>query len=252
MVEAQRRASESTIDPAEVSRFAAMAKEWWAPHGKMRPLHKLNPVRIAFVRDLACETFNRSPRKLDCLSGLRILDIGCGGGILSEPLARLGGKVVGVDPAAENIEVAKTHAEQSGLQIDYRAATAEALADAGERFDIVIASEVVEHVADLPLFMKRTAEMVKPGGLMFVTTINRTMKSFALAIVGAEYILRWLPVGTHNWDKFVMPEELRDAFATNAMTEIDRGGMIFNPLSGEWRRGFDTDVNYMIAAKKAA
>jgi 2-polyprenyl-6-hydroxyphenyl methylase/3-demethylubiquinone-9 3-methyltransferase len=252
MVEARRKPQDTTIDPAEVSRFAAMAKEWWAPDGKMRPLHKINPVRIAFIRDLACETFEKSPRKLDCLAGLRILDIGCGGGILSEPLARLGGNVVGIDPAPENVEVARLHAEQAGLAIDYRAATAEALADVGEKFDIVIASEVVEHVADLPLFIRRAAEMTKPGGLLVVTTINRTMKSFALAIIGAEYVLRWLPVGTHSWDKFVMPEELRDLFAANSLNEIDRGGIIFNPLSGEWRRGLDTDVNYMIAGRKAA
>ncbi len=252
MVEAQQKPQQSTIDPGEVSRFAAMAKEWWAPNGKMRPLHKLNPVRITFIRDLACEAFDRSPRKLDCLAGLRILDIGCGGGILSEPLTRLGGNVIGVDPAGENVEVAKVHAKEAGLAIDYRATTAEALADAGEKFDIVIASEVVEHVADLPLFVKRSAEMVKPGGLMIVTTINRTMKSFALAIVGAEYVLRWLPVGTHTWDKFVMPEEIQNEFTANGISEIDRGGIIFNPLSGEWRRGFDTDVNYMIAGKKVA
>lgn len=242
----------TTIDPQEVSRFAAMAKEWWAPNGKMRPLHALNPVRIAFIKDIACDLFDRSPRKLDCLSSLRILDIGCGGGILSEPLARLGGNVVGIDPASENVEVAKLHAEQSGLTIDYRATTAEALADAGEKFDIVIASEVVEHVASLSLFVKRATEMVKPGGFMAVTTLNRTMKSFALAIVGAEYILRWLPVGTHTWDKFVTPEEMQGEFSANGMTEIDRGGIIFNPLTGEWRRGNDTDVNYMIAARKAS
>ncbi len=240
----------TTIDPAEVSRFAAMAKEWWAANGEMRPLHALNPVRIAFIKDIACDLYDRSPRKLDSLSGLRILDIGCGGGILAEPLARLGGSVTGIDPAEENIEVAKLHAEQSGLSIDYRATTAEALADAGEKFDIVIASEVVEHVADLALFTRRAAEMVKPGGFIAVTTINRTLKSFALAIVGAEYVLRWLPVGTHTWDKFVTPEEMRGAFAANGMTEIDRGGIVFNPLTGEWRRGSDTDVNYMIAAKK--
>lgn len=250
MVEARRKPRETTIDAAEVSRFAAMSREWWAPKGKMRPLHALNPVRIAFFKEIACDLFDRSPRKLDCLSGLRILDIGCGGGILAEPLARLGADVVGIDPAEENVEIAKLHAEQSGLAIDYRATTAEELADAGERFDIVIASEVVEHVADLSLFVKRAAEMVKPGGFMAVTTINRTMKSFALAIVGAEYVLRWLPVGTHTWDKFVRPEEMRDRFAANGMNEIDRGGIIFNPLSGEWRRGIDTDVNYMIAAKK--
>jgi 2-polyprenyl-6-hydroxyphenyl methylase/3-demethylubiquinone-9 3-methyltransferase len=247
MSEAQRK---TTIDPAEVSRFAAMSKEWWAPQGKMRPLHALNPVRIAFIKDLACDLFDRSPRKLDCLNGLRILDIGCGGGILAEPLARLGGSVVGIDPAAENVEVAKLHAEQSGLTIDYRASTAEALADAGEKFDIVIASEVVEHVADLSLFVKRASEMVKPGGFMAVTTLNRTMKSFVLAIVGAEYVMRWLPVGTHTWDKFVTPEEMHEEFAANGLVELDRGGIIFNPLSGEWRRGMDTDVNYMIAAKK--
>jgi 2-polyprenyl-6-hydroxyphenyl methylase/3-demethylubiquinone-9 3-methyltransferase len=250
MVDAQRKPQETTIDPSEVSRFAAMAKEWWAPNGKMRPLRALNPVRITFIKDHACELFDRSPRKLDCLAGLRILDIGCGGGILSEPLARLGGDVVGIDPAAENVEVAKVHAQQSGLSIEYRTTTAETLADAGEKFDIVIASEVVEHVADLSLFVKRASEMVKPGGLMAVTTINRTMKSFALAIVGAEYILRWLPVGTHTWDKFVTPEEMRDEFAANGLNELDRGGIIFNPLSGEWRRGMDTDVNYMIAARK--
>jgi 2-polyprenyl-6-hydroxyphenyl methylase/3-demethylubiquinone-9 3-methyltransferase len=250
MIEARRNKEASTIDPAEVSRFAAMSKEWWAPQGKMRPLHALNPVRIAFIKDLACDLFDRSPRKLDSLAGLRVLDIGCGGGILSEPLARLGANMIGIDPAGENIEVAKLHAAESGLSIDYRATTAEALADAGERFDIVIASEVVEHVADLALFTRRAAEMVKPGGFMAVTTINRTIKSFALAIVGAEYVLRWLPVGTHTWDKFVTPEEMRRHFETCGLREIDRGGIIFNPLSGEWRRGNDTDVNYMIAARK--
>jgi 2-polyprenyl-6-hydroxyphenyl methylase/3-demethylubiquinone-9 3-methyltransferase len=252
MIEARRQTDGSTIDPAEVSRFAAMSREWWAPQGKMRPLHALNPVRIAFIKELACDLFDRSPRKLDCLAGLRVLDIGCGGGILAEPLARLGASVVGIDPAEENVEVAKLHAAGSGLAIDYRATTAEALADAGERFDIVIASEVVEHVADLALFTRRASEMVKPGGFMAVTTINRTMKSFALAIVGAEYVLRWLPVGTHTWDKFVTPEEMRRHFENCGLAELDRGGIIFNPLSGAWRRGNDTDVNYMIAARKPA
>lgn len=249
MAEATAR---TTIDQAEVARFAAMAREWWAPNGKMRPLHALNPVRIAFIKDLACDLFDRSPRKLDSLSGLRILDIGCGGGILAEPLSRLGADVVGIDPAEENVEVAKLHAEQAGLSIDYRATTAETLADAGDRFDIVIASEVVEHVADLALFTKRATEMVKPGGFMAVTTINRTVKSFALAIIGAEYVLRWLPVGTHTWDKFVTPEEMQHQFTANGMSELDRGGIIFNPLTGEWRRGNDTDVNYMIAARRAS
>ena len=247
MVEAQ---SKSSVDPAEVSRFAAMAREWWAPNGKMRPLHALNPVRIAFIKELACDLYDRSPRKLDCLSGLRILDIGCGGGILSEPLARLGGSVVGIDPAAENVEVARRHAEQSGLPIDYRGTTAEALADAGERFDIVIASEVVEHVADVPLFVRRATEMLKPGGFMAVTTINRTMKSFALAIVGAEYILRWLPVGTHTWDKFVTPEEMRGHFAANGLSELDRGGKKKKQKTNKKNRNINTNVNYIIAARK--
>jgi 2-polyprenyl-6-hydroxyphenyl methylase / 3-demethylubiquinone-9 3-methyltransferase len=191
-----------------VARFAALADDWWNPRGKMAPLHKFNPVRLAFIRDRACAHFGRDPKALDSLADLDILDIGCGGGILAEPLARLGGRVVAIDPAEENVAAARLHAEKSGLQIDYRATTVEALADTGQRFDVVIASEVVEHVADLDLFVQRAADCVKPGGLLIVTTINRTLKSFALVIVGAEYVLRWLPVGTHRWDKFVTPDEL--------------------------------------------
>src|ERR1041384_4093596 len=190
---------QSTIDQAEVARFSALASEWWDPRGKMAVLHKFNPVRLAYIRDAACKHFKRNPKALDSLKGLRILDIGCGGGILCEPLARLGANVLGADPAERNIAAAKLHAEQSGLAIDYRVTTAEALADAGERFEIVLAMEVVEHVADVTLFVKRCAEMVNPGGLMIAATINRTLKSFALAIVGAEYVLRWLPRGTHSW-----------------------------------------------------
>ena len=208
MADAERT---STIDEAEVARFSALAEEWWDPRGKMAVLHKFNPVRLAYIRDAACKRFERNPKQLDCLKGLRILDIGCGGGILCEPLARLGANVLGADPAEKNIAAAKLHAEQGGLAIDYRATTAEALADAGERFDIVLAMEVVEHVADVKLFVARCAEMVQPGGLMIAATINRTLKSFALAIVGAEYVLRWLPRGTHQWDKFVTPDELEIA-----------------------------------------
>src|SRR5882672_7164591 len=203
--------SGSTIDEAEVARFSALAEEWWDPRGKMAVLLKFNPVRLAYIRDAACRRFERNPKQLDCLKSLRILDIGCGGGILCEPLARLGANVLGADPAEKNIAAAKLHAEQSRLAIDYRATTAEALADAGERFDIVLAMEVVEHVTDVKLFVRRCAEMVQPGGLMIAATINRTMKSFALAIVGAEYVLRWLPRGTHRWDKFVTPQELEAA-----------------------------------------
>jgi 2-polyprenyl-6-hydroxyphenyl methylase/3-demethylubiquinone-9 3-methyltransferase len=240
----------TTIDAAEVARFAAMADEWWNPHGKMRPLHKFNPVRLAFIRDSACAHYGSDPKQLDCLSGLSILDVGCGGGILAEPLARLGAKVTGIDPAEENIAAARIHAEKIGLKIDYRAETIEAVAETGKRFDVVIASEVVEHVADLPLFVHHCGECVKPGGLMVVTTINRTLKSFALAIVGAEYILRWLPVGTHRWDKLVTPEELEAALVAAGLEIMDEGGIVYSPLADQWQRHNDMDVNYMTLAHK--
>jgi len=241
----------STVDDREVARFAALANEWWDPRGKMAVLHKFNPVRLAYIRDAACKRFGRDPKQLDCLKGLRILDIGCGGGILSEPLARLGASVVGADPAEKNIAVAKLHAERSGVPVDYRATTAEALADAGERFDIVLAMEVVEHVADVKLFVARCAEMVKPGGLMIAATINRTMKSFALAIVGAEYVLRWLPRGTHSWDKFVTPDELEIAMERAGITTTDERGVIYNLLADRWELSTDTDVNYMVLGERA-
>jgi 2-polyprenyl-6-hydroxyphenyl methylase/3-demethylubiquinone-9 3-methyltransferase len=243
-------ASASTVDDAEVARFAALAGEWWDPRGKMAPLHKFNPVRLAYIRDAACRQFGRDAKRVDCLSGLRILDIGCGGGLLAEPLARLGGAVVGADPAQKNIAAARLHAADSGLTIDYRATTAEALAEAGERFDIVLAMEVVEHVADVGLFVRLTAEMVKPGGLMIAATLNRTVKSFALAIVGAEYILRWLPRGTHQWDKFVTPNELEAALALGGLKVIDETGVIYNPLADHWRLAADMDVNYMLTAER--
>lgn len=242
--------SRTTVDAGEVARFAAMADEWWNPRGKMQPLHRFNPVRIAFIRDRACALYGRDPKVLDCLAGLRILDVGCGGGLLAEPLARLGAQVTGVDPAAENVAAARMHAERSGLPIDYRSATVEEIADTGERFDIVVASEVVEHVADLDLFVRRCADCVAPGGSMIVTTINRTLKSFALAIVGAEYVLRWLPVGTHRWDKFVTPDELEDSFAEAGLSVVDEAGIVYHLPSGEWRRADDMDVNYMMAAEK--
>jgi 2-polyprenyl-6-hydroxyphenyl methylase/3-demethylubiquinone-9 3-methyltransferase len=241
----------STIDEDEVARFSALAEEWWDPRGKMAVLHKFNPARLAYVRDAACKRFARNPKQLDSLKGLRILDIGCGGGILCEPMARLGASVVGADPAERNIAAAKLHAGQGGLTIDYRATTAEALADAGERFDIVLAMEVVEHVADVELFVQRCAEMVKPGGLMIAATINRTLKSFALAIVGAEYVLRWLPRGTHRWDKFVTPDELEIAMERAGLTGTDERGVIYNLLADRWELSADTDVNYMVLGEKA-
>ena len=244
--------SESTVDAAEVERFSRLAADWWNPRGSMAPLHKFNPVRLAYIRDQAAAHFNRDPKRLDCLKGLRILDIGCGGGLLSEPLARIGAEIIGADPSANNIEVAKLHAAQSGVAVDYRCTTAEALADAGERFDIVLAMEVIEHVSDVDLFMRRCAEMVKPGGLMLTATLNRTLKSFALAIIGAEYVLRWLPRGTHQWDKFVTPEELETALEHGGLRRIDETGVIYNLLADKWQLSSDMDVNYMITAERTA
>jgi 2-polyprenyl-6-hydroxyphenyl methylase / 3-demethylubiquinone-9 3-methyltransferase len=239
-----------SVDDAEVDRFAALANSWWDPHGKMAPLHKFNPVRLGYIRDHACRHFDRDAKQLDCIKDLRILDIGCGGGILSEPLSRLGANVVGADPATTNIEVAKAHATKSRLAIDYRATTAEALAEAGERFDLVLAMEVVEHVADVISFVKCCATMVKPGGLMIAATINRTLKSFALAIVGAEYVLRWLPPGTHRWEKFVTPNELEIAMEKSGLRVTDERGVIYDILADRWQLSTDTDVNYMLAAEK--
>ena len=239
-----------TVDPAEVARFSRLAAEWWDPRGKMRPLHKLNPLRLAYIRDAACRKFGRDPRRLDSLAGLRLLDIGCGGGILSEPLARLGAQVVGADPAAANVEAARLHAAKSGIEVDYRVTTAEALADANEQFDLVLAMEVVEHVADLGLFVRRCAAMVRPGGLMIAATINRTLKSFALAIVGAEYVLRWLPRGTHQWDKLVTPNELEAAMERGGLHVIDQSGVIYNILTDAWQLASDMDVNYMLVAER--
>ena len=244
-------AADATVDVAEVRRFSRLAGEWWDPRGKMAVLHKFNPVRLAYIRDAACRQFGRDARRPPCLKGIRILDIGCGGGILSEPLARLGAEVVGADPSPNNIEAAKLHAERGGLTIDYRVTAAETLADGGERFDVVLAMEVVEHVADVDLFVRRCAEMVKPGGLMVAATLNRTVKSFALAIVGAEYVLRWLPRGTHQWDKFVTPNELDIAMTQAGLRVGDETGVIYNPLADQWRLSSDMDVNYMLTAEKA-
>jgi 2-polyprenyl-6-hydroxyphenyl methylase / 3-demethylubiquinone-9 3-methyltransferase len=241
---------QSTVDEAEVERFSALAAEWWDPRGKMAPLHKFNPVRIGYIRDQAAARFGRDPKRLDSMKGLRILDIGCGGGILCEPLARLGAAMVGVDPSETNIEAARAHAETSGLAIDYRCTTAEHLADQREQFDLVLAMEVVEHVADVPLFVASCAALVKPGGLMIAATLNRTLKSFALAIVGAEYILRWLPVGTHRWDKFVTPNELEIAMEQSGLHVTHEQGVVYNLLADRWQLSSDTDVNYMLTAER--
>jgi 2-polyprenyl-6-hydroxyphenyl methylase / 3-demethylubiquinone-9 3-methyltransferase len=244
--------SRSTVDDREVARFSALAAEWWDPRGRMGMLHKLNPTRLAFIRDAACRHFDRDAKRPGCLDGLRVLDIGCGAGILCEPLRRLGASVVGADPSAANIEAARLHAADGGLAIDYRKTTAEALADAGERFDLMLAMEVVEHVADLAAFVRCCAGMVAPGGLMVTATLNRTLKSFALAIVGAEYILRWLPRGTHQWDKFVTPNELEAALERGGLRAVDGRGVIYNILLDAWQLSDDMDVNYMLLAERPA
>jgi 2-polyprenyl-6-hydroxyphenyl methylase/3-demethylubiquinone-9 3-methyltransferase len=247
MPEARR----STIDTAEVERFSALAAEWWNPNGKFRPLHKFNPVRLAYIRDQVAARFGRDPHAARPFEGLRFLDIGCGGGLLCEPMARLGADVVGADASATNIEVARLHAAESKVTIDYRATTAEDLADAGETFDVILNMEVVEHVSDVGLFVGKCAEMVRPGGIMFVATINRTLKALGLAIVGAEYVLRWLPRGTHEYGRLVRPDELEKALNDAGMTVTDRTGVTYNPLADRWNRSRDMDVNYMVLAEKA-
>jgi 2-polyprenyl-6-hydroxyphenyl methylase/3-demethylubiquinone-9 3-methyltransferase len=245
-----RKARVSSVDAAEVERFSRHAADWWDTRGPMAALHKFNPVRLAYIRDQAAARFERDPKKLDCLKGLRMLDIGCGGGILSEPLARLGAQMVGADPAEENIAVARAHAEESGIAVDYRATTAEELAAAKERFDVVLAMEVVEHVTDVNAFIATCSAMVKPGGLMVAATLNRTLKSFALAIVGAEYVLRWIPRGTHQWDKFVTPVELETAIEKGGLQVTGERGVIYNPFADRWQLSSDMDVNYMLVAQR--
>jgi 2-polyprenyl-6-hydroxyphenyl methylase/3-demethylubiquinone-9 3-methyltransferase len=241
-----------TVDPAEIAKFERMASEWWDPAGKFAPLHRFNPVRIGYVRDVVAEHFGRDPKSGRALTELRLLDVGCGGGLLCEPMARLGAGVVGIDPSPVNIEVARLHAEKAGLGIDYRATTAEALAGAGEGFDVVLAMEVVEHLADIDAFVFACTALTKPGGLLFVATINRTLKAFALAIVGAEYVMRWLPRGTHEYDKLVRPAELETAFRKAGLETAYRTGVRYNPLADRWSRSSDMDVNYVVVGAKPA
>ncbi|MEP9354008.1 bifunctional 2-polyprenyl-6-hydroxyphenol methylase/3-demethylubiquinol 3-O-methyltransferase UbiG [Xanthobacter sp. KR7-65] len=242
--------SHATIDPDEVARFDALGAQWWDPKGKMAPLHAMNPARLSFLRDALVRHFHRDASSLRPLKGLSLLDIGCGGGLLSEPLARMGAQVTGIDPAPGNVEIARAHAAQSGLAIDYEAVAAEALADRGARFDVVVALEVVEHVADVGLFVRTASELVAEGGVLVLSTLNRTPKSFALAIVGAEYVLRWLPRGTHHWEKFITPDELEATLAPTGFCVCEKVGMAYNPLSGEFRLSSDLSVNYFMVAAR--
>nr|WP_315715190.1 MULTISPECIES: bifunctional 2-polyprenyl-6-hydroxyphenol methylase/3-demethylubiquinol 3-O-methyltransferase UbiG [unclassified Bradyrhizobium] len=241
--------SGSTVDPAEIAKFSKLSETWWDPKGKMAPLHKINPLRLTYIRDAACRKFERNAKSLNCLSGLRMLDIGCGAGLLCEPFTRLGAQVVGVDPSASNIAAARLHAEKGHLSIDYRCTTIEEM-DPRERFDIVLAMEVVEHVTDVSAFLGRCAAVLKPGGMMVVSTLNRNWKSFALAIVGAEYVLRWLPRGTHEWSKFVTPDELTKYLLDNRLVITEQSGVVYSPFADRWSLSTDMDVNYMMVAEQ--
>ncbi len=240
----------STIDPAEVARFEALAETWWDPKGPMKVLHRFNPVRLAYIRDEAAAHFGRDAKSLTPLAGLSVVDVGCGGGVLSLPLARLGAAVTGVDPAPANIGVARLQAERTDTDATFREGTIEDAVAAGERFDIVLAMEVVEHVADVDAFVGACCAAVKPGGLLVMATLNRTLKSFALAIVGAEYVLRWLPRGTHDWNRFLTPDELSDAIAAHGLRPDGEAGVVYNPLADRWSLSSDTDVNYMVVARR--
>lgn len=244
------KTAKTTIDNEEVARFSALAAEWWNPSGKFKPLHKFNPVRLEYIKEQVCSRFGRNMTDPKPFEGLRFLDIGCGGGLLSEPMARLGAQVVGADASETNIEVAKIHAAQSGLEIDYRAVASETLEAANETFDVILNMEVVEHVSDVDFFMRSCARMVKPGGLMFVATINRTAKANLLAIFMAESVLRWLPKGTHQYEKLVKPEELETPLNAEGMSVIDRTGVFYNVFQDRWNKSRDMDVNYMILASR--
>ncbi len=243
-------APSSTLDTRDVDQFAALADDWWDETGPFKPLHQLNPTRLTYIRDRLCAHFARDPKEPPCLEDLTVLDIGCGGGLVSEPLTRLGATVTGIDPSTETIAAAKTHAEGAGLSISYEATTAESVVDQGRRFDAVLLLEVVEHVPDVPAFLARLAPLVAEDGVMIISTLNRTLKSYALAIVGAEYVLRWVPAGTHQWDRFVTPDELKTALNGAGLKVADLTGTVYDPLADDWRLSRDDAVNYFVTASR--
>ena len=248
----EAHAAGASVDPEDVERFSRIAAEWWDPNGKFAPLHRFNPVRLAFIREQALARFGRDPRARAPFAGLRLLDIGCGGGLLSEPMSRLGFAVTAVDASERNIAVAGAHADQVGVRVDYRCATAEALAaEGGAAFDVILNMEVIEHVVDPGEYLRTCARLLAPGGLMIVASLNRTLKALALAKIGAEYVLRWLPAGTHDWRKFLHPEEIRGYLDGEPVEVEGPFGVAFNPLTGQWARSGDVDVNYMMTVRKA-
>jgi len=252
MVDSAHSQAGSTVDPAEIERFARMAEEWWDPRGKFAPLHRLNPVRLGFIRDHAAAHWQRNPLSGAPLQGLSLVDIGCGGGLICEPMARLGATVTGIDAAERNVAVARLHAAGQELAIDYRESTAEAMASGGAQFDIVLALEIVEHVSDVDLFLQSCGRLTKPGGLVFLSTLNRTAKAWALAIAGAEYALRWLPRGTHDWRKFLKPSEVVRGLRRAGVEPQEIAGVVYSPLSRTWSLNRnDLDVNYMLYGSKA-
>lgn len=245
------QAPQTTVDPSEIAKFEAMAAEWWDENGKFKPLHMLNPCRLDYITSQIAGEFDRDLKATSPFSGLRVLDIGCGGGLLAEPMARLGADVVGADAAERNIPVAKIHAEQSGLKIDYRHTTAEDIAAQGEQFDVVLNMEVVEHVASPIDYLVACRQLLKPGGLHICSTLNRNPKSYMMAIVGAEHVMRWLPKGTHEWSKFITPDELFDLMRNAGLDPVDRKGFVFNPLTWSWRLSDrDLSVNYVTGSVK--
>ncbi len=242
--------TDTTVNADEIAKFSAMADEWWDPDGKFKPLHRFNPVRLAYIRDWALRHFGRSLQDRRPLEGLSVLDIGCGGGLLCEPMTRLGARVTGIDAGGKNIAVARLHATRMGLDITYRDITSEILTAEGAHFDIVLNMEVVEHVDNVPLYIKSCADLVAPGGLLFSATLNRTLRARALAVFAAENVLRWLPRGTHDWNKFLTPDELKALITRNGLKVIDETGVVFHPLAGEWRASPDMGINYMVLAER--